>query len=152
MNETQLPLTHPWTLAFVAHSEDRVIVHLSARTWECLTLAQDYVLDSAAFDAKLTNGGGVAYYIRPERWIACCQKVALAQQDPGQAIFDAWLEWTAGDAPPPTDADGSNRFARAFMKEYAEMMAKFNAIGGRDLNLLHPEFNYPQHNLGGEHV
>lgn len=152
MSQVQLPLTHPWTLAFVAHSEDRVIVHLSATTWECLTLAEDYVLDSAAFDAKLTNGGGVAYYIRPERWKPCCERVALAQVDPGQAIFDAWLEWTAGDAPPPNEGDGSNRFARAFMQEYAAVMTKCKAIAGHDLGLLEYEFKSSQHDLGRDHV
>lgn len=152
MNRTQLPLTHPWTLAFVAHSEDRAIVHLDAICWEYLTLAEDYVLDSAAFDAKLTHGGGVAYYIRPERWHAVCERIRLAHEDPGQAIFDAWLEWTSGDVAPPTENDGSNRFARAFMKAYASMICREDKRHFAGRNVLHPAFDYPQNRLGGEHV
>lgn len=101
MQSNRLPATYPWLMAFVAHTPDRVIVHLTSIAWECLTPEEDYVLDCASFDADITNGGGIAYYVRPERWVRLCSLLTAAAVDPAQAIFDAWIDWAETNELPP---------------------------------------------------
>jgi len=89
------PLRHFMTFYFRDHVEVLGFAHDTER----LSAAELYVLSEASRRMERHYGRGVSWRIHVDDWPELVRLVELSATAPMQAIFSAWVNWSAGDLP-----------------------------------------------------